>query len=374
MKERVLFVDDEPKILEAYRRTLRKAFVVVGAEGAKQAVEICKSQGPFPVVVSDMQMPEVNGVEFLSYIKKKYPDSMRIMLTGNADQQTAIDAINKGDVYCFLNKPCPPDKMAEAIKKALTVYRERKLEKELLEGTVVGCITTLVEILAMAKPQVFGRAQRIKDYTLTCASILGVEESWELETTALLSQIGFISLSDSLLEKILKGSPLTEEEVLLYQKQAKSAEKLILNIPRMEGVAKALSLLGENSDVKPDWPDSARILQPITALAAAESTGLSFGYAFALIESNSKQYDPDVMAALKEMSSSEVTGDVMEIRVSQLEPGMRLLQDIVTFSGALLVQKGYTMTPSLITRLANFAHSKEIEDKIKVQIIEEESD
>ncbi|MEZ5481386.1 MAG: response regulator [Porticoccaceae bacterium] len=194
MAERILFVDDEPNILQAYQRTLRKSFNVVPATGGKQALEIAGKEGPFPVVVSDMNMPEMNGAQFLSVMKEKYPDTVRIMLTGNADQGTVVSAVNVGDVYRFLNKPCSPEEMTSAINAALSHHRLLRAEKELLEETVKGSIQAMVEILSIASPRIFGYAPTIKDYMVKCAGQMGIGNLWELEAAALLGQIGAVTL------------------------------------------------------------------------------------------------------------------------------------------------------------------------------------
>ena len=88
MSEKILFVDDEPNVLQSIQRQLRKRFDMVTAEGGEEALRILKEQGPFAVIVSDMRMPGMNGVELLAQAKDLHPDTVRLMLTGNADQET----------------------------------------------------------------------------------------------------------------------------------------------------------------------------------------------------------------------------------------------------------------------------------------------
>ncbi len=102
---RILFVDDDPNILSAYQRNLRKRFPISTALNAEQGLELLQSEGPFAVIVADMQMPGTNGIQFLRKAREKAPDSVRLMLTGNADQKTAMDAVNEGHVFSILNKP-----------------------------------------------------------------------------------------------------------------------------------------------------------------------------------------------------------------------------------------------------------------------------
>jgi len=98
----ILFVDDDPAILDGFQRALRKEFKIDTAVGPEKALSLCSGRPPYSVVVADMQMPVMNGIEFLTHLEKNSPDTIRIMLTGNADQKTARDAVNKGHIFRFL--------------------------------------------------------------------------------------------------------------------------------------------------------------------------------------------------------------------------------------------------------------------------------
>ena len=89
MLEKILCVDDEPNILQAYQRSLRKDFQIDTADGGEQALALMASAGPYAVIVSDMRMPGMDGVQFLTSARALAPETVRIMLTGNADQKTA---------------------------------------------------------------------------------------------------------------------------------------------------------------------------------------------------------------------------------------------------------------------------------------------
>src|SRR5438552_1794684 len=91
---------------------LRPRFSIDTALGGEPALALIASQGRYAVIVTDMQMPGMDGVEFLMQARQKAPDTVRLMLTGNADQKTAVEAMNKGHVFQFLNKPCPPEMLA----------------------------------------------------------------------------------------------------------------------------------------------------------------------------------------------------------------------------------------------------------------------
>lgn len=130
--EKILLVDDEPQVLDAYSRALRKTFNVEVALSGREGLQVLSQKGPFAVVVSDMRMPEMDGATFLTEVKKQHPQAVRIMLTGNADQATAVSAINQGDVFRFLNKPCSNKEMSEAITAGIEQHHCETIEHRLL--------------------------------------------------------------------------------------------------------------------------------------------------------------------------------------------------------------------------------------------------
>ncbi len=127
MSSTVLFVDDDPNILAGFQRAFRKQpFAVVTAEGPIAGLRVLESQ-PIDVVVSDQNMPEMTGNEFLAQIRVRYPRVIRIMLTGSASIDVAIRAINVGEIFRFLRKPCDPSELAAAIQTGL---QHQELERQ----------------------------------------------------------------------------------------------------------------------------------------------------------------------------------------------------------------------------------------------------
>src|SRR5262249_38511740 len=131
MSDKILFVDDDIKLLAAVERNLRQHHRIITAPGGEAGLKILADDGPFAVLVADMQMPGMNGVQLLTQVQKLYPDTVRIMLTGNADQQTAIEAVNKGHIFQFLNKPCPIDMLKLALQAGIKQYRLITAERQL---------------------------------------------------------------------------------------------------------------------------------------------------------------------------------------------------------------------------------------------------
>lgn len=131
MTGKVLIVDDEANVRMAMGRQLRKDFNIIAAAGGGEALKLLETNGPFALIVSDMRMPGMNGIQLLGEFAKHAPDTVRIMLTGCTDRQTAIDAVNEGSIFRFLTKPCPPETLVAAIRAGLGQYRRSREHKVL---------------------------------------------------------------------------------------------------------------------------------------------------------------------------------------------------------------------------------------------------
>ena len=198
MIEKILFIDDDTNLLAAVERNLRLKFNLVTAPGGEAGLAKMAADGPFAVVVADMQMPGMNGVQLLTEVRKRRPETVRLMLTGNADQHTAVEAVNQGHVFQFLTKPCPTEMLALALQAGLKQYRLITAERELLEKTLNGSIKVLADVLSLIDPLSFGRGEALCGYMRAYVSSLNFENSWEFEMAAMLSQTGMVTIPPSL--------------------------------------------------------------------------------------------------------------------------------------------------------------------------------
>lgn len=133
MKERILFVDDDLNLLNAFKRTLHNQYDIRVADNGMKGLKIIRSESPFALVISDFRMPGMDGIKFLAKVRELEPDTVRVMLTGYADLDSAIEVVNKGRIFRFLTKPCPIEQLSGTIEDAIKQYRLIHAEKELLE-------------------------------------------------------------------------------------------------------------------------------------------------------------------------------------------------------------------------------------------------
>lgn len=376
--ESVLFVDDDPHILDALRRQFRNAFRIATATGPEQGLAVIAERGPFAVVVSDLRMPGMNGVQFLAAVRAQSPDTVRVMLTGQADMADAIAAVNQGAIFRFLLKPSSAIILGKVIESALEQHRLIVAERQLTEQTLLGCVGVLAEVLSIVEPVAFSRTNRILRYVRELAAILKLENSWQIEAAAMLSQIGWISIPSEIAGKLAANQALSAEESRRFCEHPAAAARLIERIPRLETVAKIIAAqLGSPPGSGPapelegprDPVDfSAAVLQAAIEFDARRSRGLSHADALADMRLRKDRYPPEIIAAMARIEEVESADPVQNIPLKRLAPGMVLEQDICGRNGMCLIGRGQQMTPALLQRLRGFSHIMDIDVAVAVRM------
>lgn len=374
----VLCVDDEPAVLDGLRRSLRGLVDLHTATGGDEALATLEAAGPFAVVVSDMRMPGMDGVTLLARVRERSPDTIRMLLTGNADVGAAAAAVNHGQIFRFLCKPCPPDQLRAAVKAAVDQHRLVTAERELLDRTLRGSVQALVETLALANPTAFTRAARLRRLVRSLVSVLGVEDWWHLEIAATLSQIGAVTLPPAVVEKLHTGEDLSPDEAEMAERLPAIAEDVLSTIPRLEAVREAIRYQDKHFDGsgRPPGPVrgeqiplGARILRVAIDYDQLEARGLSPRLATDALRSRSGVYDPAILDALEHaVGRWGLARESREVTVDELRPGMILAADVRARNGLMLVGRGHEVTPSLLQRIRNFAHTVGVTDRIHVLV------
>jgi response regulator RpfG family c-di-GMP phosphodiesterase len=371
----VLLVDDEVAILDGLRRQLRKSFTVHTATGGAEALEVLKSE-PISVVVSDMRMPHMDGATFLSQVRSLYPSVVRILLTGQADTQAAILAVNEGQIYRFLTKPCPPEVLVEEIGSGVEINRLKKAEKELLATTLRRTVEALMTTLSLAQPTAFAHAERVTRTITELAEALAIEDPWEVEVTGMLAYVGAVTLPPNVLEKLHAGRPLNEEEAEMAARVPGVSRDLVATIPRLEGVAEAIGLHRMRYDGKGSGPDvprgeqlplGARVLRVAVDFDSGTSQRPSVQDTVSAMRADGGAYDPRVLDALiQRHAAPELDEPPREIDVLDLEEAMVIFDDVFTTDGVLLVGRGTVVTDSLILRLENYSSQGRVGSTVRV--------
>ena len=376
--DKILFVDDEENILSAFRREFRKEFDVETAKDPEDGLRTVATRGPFAVIVSDFRMPKADGNRFLSAVKKIAPDSVRVLLTGHADVNMAMQAVNEGSVFRFLTKPCPTDTLGKVLTAAAQQYRLVTAERDLLENTLRACVKVLTELLALVNPEAFGRSSRIRNRVRSIAEQMKLANLWQLETAALLSQIGCVIFPAEVQKKSYTNEQLTQEESRLFNMHPEVGSSLIVNIPRMEEIAEIVKYQGKHFDgtgfplearKENAIPIGARILKVALDLDVLEASGMSVKEALQMLKGRNGWYDPQVLASLETtLQGAKPKIEIRSIELRKLAVGMVMGEDLRSDNDLVLIAQGQEVNPAILVRLRQFARTSFIKEPFRVLI------
>lgn len=362
---RVLVVDDEPFMLSALERTLSFSFRVTTAEGAQAALARLESEPPFDVVLSDMWMPGMDGAELLEQVRARSPDTVRIVLTGLADAAAATGAVNRGSVFRFLSKPCPPETLLDTVAEAVEHRKVLRAERRLLSETLTAVVEVLANVMAVAAPTAFRRSAPLVESMGYAVSKLGWPEPWKFEVAATLCKLGCIAIPEQILEKAHGHEALTEEEKAMLNAHPETGHRLLQSIPRLEEVADIIRYQARPvpEEATVDVRRGAKLLRMCLHFERLQSAGLTATESLSRLR---EIYPHNLVAGLEGLRPDAAVPEPHLVRVDELRGGMVLDQDVRSLGGACLVTKGQHVTDVLQERLQRFAKTVGVEEPFRV--------
>lgn len=363
-KLRILCIDDEPQILEGLLLHLRRHYEVSSATSGAEGLALLARHPDIAVVMSDMRMPGMDGATFLAEARQVAPDTVRLLLTGQADIASAISAINNGQIFRFLTKPCPPTTLLAAIAAAVEQHRLVTCERVLLEQTLHGSIKALTDVLSFVNPIAFGRAGRIKQLVSELAEEMGMRERWQVEVSAMLLQLGHITLPAATAENLYHGRALSADEQKLVDRLPALTDGLLGNIPRLETVRDILKtyrdpyrpLAAGQEDARREvvrlGAQLLRIAVDYDALETADA-GSAEAAITAMLQ-RADTYPAEILKALATVRPPPGAPESLEVTFPSLRVGMVLAEDVFMHDGVLLISRGYEVTERFLERARNF--------------------
>lgn len=422
----ILCVDDEPNILAALRRLFRREHYKVLVAGSAAAGWAVLEEEHVDIVISDMQMPEVNGTEFLERVRQRWPDTLRLLLTGHADHEATIGAINRGEVYRYITKPWNEEAILLVVRDALErqgLQREKlrleeltrqqneqlrdlnaNLEQRVRERTaelsaaqkslqasherlknnfltLIKVFSSMVETRAGAVP---GHGRKVADLARRIALRMGLtaREAQDIFVAGLLHEIGKTGFPDGLIgipESVLKGDNLG-----LYRKYPHLGEQILMPLEELREAARIIGAHRERFDGAGfpegmagfDIPLGARILAVAHDYEALQRGLLAQRRADAaqatelVAESRGKRYDPAVVEAFYDIRTGRSVAEVIAevaMGTAQLKPGMVLSRDLLSPEGALLLSADHVLSDRMLKQLAEYERRSSIELQLFVK-------
>jgi len=300
------------------------------------------------------------------------------MLTGNADQETAVHAVNEGQIFRFINKPCAKEDLIEVLESALQHYRLMRAEQELLENTFKGAVQILSDIMELTNPVLFSRSQRIKYFVKQVVDKLALEQPWKYEVAAMLSQIGCVAIPADVMEKINQTQSLSEEEEKMCHMFPKVGGDLLASLPRLEDVSRMIEgqkddfhtkEASENKDECTAAALGADMLHAVIDFDACIAKNENKVEAFKTIQASAgRKYNPVVVKVMESLELPQYEKKYERIPVAKIQVEMVLAEEVKTEAGLLLVPKDHTVTSAVKTLLLSHASWGTIKKNILVSI------
>ncbi len=413
--KRVLIVDDEPLVLMALRETLESAgFAVDACSSPTQALERLKDQ-EYPTVISDQRMPDMSGLDFLQEVRRQYPQTARILITGVLRLNTVVDAINQGQIFRFLAKPWLREELIATAENAYQHYllqkRNTNLQSELREVNEALMASNQELELQLHKlnrahqnldqehftlSQNFDRSLKAWNKMLETYLPLLAEETELLvelcdrviehaemaprdarilKVSAWLKNIGYLHVSRDIILRFRENpEDLTEAELTAYRQAPVHGESLAYFVDELKEVGRTIRAQYERLDGQgyPDGLAGDLIAPPARLLAVGtffvesrESHSRTLEH---ILELSGKAFCPDaVRLFLRAAKPQRWSKGMREVLIAELQPGMRLARNLLSPSGILLVPENTLLDDHSIRRLNRYNAANQLQDRILVR-------
>ena len=376
MNNKILCVDDEEAILRGFRLNLRNKFDLHLASDGKEGLELFQREGGFAVVLSDMRMPNMNGAEMLAKIKQLDNEVVTVLLTGHTDFESAMAAVNEGNVFRMLSKPCPPETLIKVLEDAMDQYHLITSKRILLDQTLRGAVDALAQSLATTQPLFFGRAQRVRRLANGLAEEMTLTESWRVDVAAIFSQLAYLSIPSHLSETVYYRKDLKPEIKAIMKDLPDETLKIVDLIPGLEDIRGIL----QRMEIQPKFEiedgsgvrTAASILRVSLDYDYYHEQGHDEGLIVKTLRSRTDTYDEKVVEVLGQFLQADSSSYTLsEIEPRNLAEGMRLDQDLLLEDSMLIASAGADIDRSLLKIIRNYISCYSVSPfpaKIKVMI------
>lgn len=397
--QKVLYVDDEENLLSSFQSLMRRENVeTLVLQRSLDIDDILEREGPFAVILSDQRMPGLDGVQVLERSRQSSPETVRILVTGYADYNDTLRAVNKGGISHYVAKPWVDQDLRRLVKDSVTRYNltmenrylvgELKIKNErlaeLLDGTVSGTVRILGDLVGYANPLSAGqidRVRRLGHAILKQLPNLNSDERWEIEMALNLFGLGLALLPAWIQVSLSKQGLAALDRFPSARNHHLLSAAVLKDIPRFEGVARIIRLQDRHFDGSGEPADDpargneiplgARLLHILVDLQRLSSDRFNGRVILDKMAMQPNHYDVKLIATMLGQAPSTKGGDwEASVALRDLKPGMVLLQDVFSSDGQCLLKARTPLTETSINILLQWTLLDAIEGPFKVQIHE----
>lgn len=377
----IVVVDPDIAVRKAFQRLFGDHYKVNCFSDSEEALQFLKQNTNTAVIFSCFNLPGRGGTAFLRASEMIVPQAARLMLTRETSAEAVKKTLNEGRAFMFLEKPCRPEDLANALETALAYHRQQAKDRAMLERTLAGSVKLLIDMLGLFHPEAFRRTATVRKQALRLAKEIGIRKTWELEMAVMLSPLGEALLPKQILARYRAARSLTEQERDVLDRSPGQTRDLLQNIPQLEKVSELLFLSArgfDGSGFPKDGPTGAeipkisRILKLLTDLWYASPEHGPDVAAFEALMIKKSKYDPELLEAARKVLLEDVAedrkGQISECYIRSLRPGDILIDDVLAEnSHELVLSRDHTLTPTTIRRLEHFHHTTGVRQPIRVE-------
>ncbi len=336
----------------------------------------------FAVIVSDMRMPIINGAQLLTWAREEKPDTVRLLLTGQADMKDAISVINNGRIFRFLTKPCPRDVIMQTIQDAVEYHYFLTDRRDLIIGMFDSSLRIILRLMEMSDPNSAHEASQRKAVVTKLGDLMKIPDITEVKIAALLLRSGEIGIPEYIREKRKKRGELTRAEQDRWDQVPELGYQLLKDAPRLEKVAEIVRYHCKYFDgrgwpkgrvKKEEIPLGARILKIVRDEAELERRGLSIPDAIEVMRKRKGHYDENLFKIIEayfmevHIYIMGLDADYFERKVGELREGQKLYTPIVTKDDLILFPSGTVLTTADLATIENWHRQRGIREPINVK-------
>lgn len=357
---RILMVDDDLSMLRAVERRLERHYDIVFANTGEEGLNKIETDGPFPVIVSDMQMPGMDGIRFVQKARRRSPLSVFVMMTGQVDEQTTLRAMNEGQIFRFVQKPCSHEDLLGTLEASWRQYHLINAEKQLLQKTLVGAVDAIVNIFETVMPDGTTRSTTIQRIVENLEYSLRIQKRWEYALASRLSLLGYGLIGRSLTDVVSQPHFSEEDENEFMAKACGKTAEVLNKIPRLKttsqiiaqvvnstGLIPTLSPIGDTEVVQV----GATLLRIALEWETCKRLGLTPSEAVNTMRRKLPDLNEEVVTVLQDFEFEIAAAETLRVPVYDLKTGMVVQDTICTQDGRVLISEGRRLTKKLLDKL-----------------------
>ncbi len=372
-RPRVLAVDDEPRVLSGMALHLRRRFIFESTTSPEQALRRLDEDGPYAVLLTDLHMPVMNGLELVRRARKASPHTRRLVISGNLSAADLVSAVNEGGVQHVLPKPYRPTQLLSAVGDAAAGYAGVQAAIEAEWTSIQNLLELLAEVMAHTRPTTAAQIVRVRRLAGSLAELVGVRAGL-VDAAVIAGRLDRLLVERTVSDKLAGVMPLDRDESKRLEAAHEAVRSRLAKVGALRPVNDALQRIRHRRLARSPGDGDGHLLANVVAIAQDYDELLTAGgcptLALDTMLGRHQVYDFEVMRCFSTLASHESSGLVRELPLIALQPGMRFAEDIYIDSGVLLVNAGQPVTTAFLARSHNFSGGR-IREPIRIWVDEE---